>query len=47
MGEDVALPALKELTVIPVLLTNWMQLHGWMPADAEGASGQAGAPNAR
>jgi acetyl esterase/lipase len=34
MGEDVA-PALHELTVIPTLLTNWLQLHGWMPADAQ------------
>jgi acetyl esterase/lipase len=33
MGEDVALPTLKELTVTPILLTNWMQLHGWMAAD--------------
>jgi acetyl esterase/lipase len=33
MGEDVA-PALHELTVIPTLIANWMQLHGWMPADA-------------
>jgi acetyl esterase/lipase len=33
MGEDVA-PALHELTVIPTLIGNWMQLHGWMPADA-------------
>jgi acetyl esterase/lipase len=33
MGEDVA-PALHELTVIPTLLSNWMQLHGWMPPDA-------------
>ena len=37
MGEDVALPALKELTVVPVLLTNWMQQHGWMPANADSA----------
>jgi acetyl esterase/lipase len=29
MGEDVA-PEQKELTVIPVLLANWLQLHGWM-----------------
>jgi dipeptidyl aminopeptidase/acylaminoacyl peptidase len=33
MGEDVA-PTLHELTVIPILLSNWMQLHGWMPPDA-------------
>jgi acetyl esterase/lipase len=33
MGEDAA-PTLHELTVIPILLSNWMQLHGWMPADA-------------
>jgi acetyl esterase/lipase len=33
MGEDVALPALKELTVTPTLLVNWMQQHGWMAAD--------------
>jgi acetyl esterase/lipase len=32
MGEDVALPALKELTVTPILLMNWMQQHGWMGA---------------
>lgn len=33
MGED-STPALHEITVFPTLLTNWMQLHGWMPADA-------------
>jgi acetyl esterase/lipase len=31
MGEGLA-PALHELTVTPELLTNWLQLHGWMPA---------------
>jgi acetyl esterase/lipase len=31
MGED-ASPALHELTVVPTLIGNWMQLHGWMPA---------------
>jgi acetyl esterase/lipase len=34
MGEGLA-PALKELTVTPTLIANWMQLHGWMPADAQ------------
>ena len=29
MGEGLA-PALKELTLTPTLLANWMQLHGWM-----------------
>jgi acetyl esterase/lipase len=24
-------PAMRELTVFPTLLANWMQLHGWMP----------------
>jgi acetyl esterase/lipase len=33
MGQDVA-PALHEVTVFPTLLTNWMQLHNWMPPDA-------------
>jgi acetyl esterase/lipase len=33
MGEGLA-PALKELTVTPALIANWMQLHGWMQADA-------------
>jgi acetyl esterase/lipase len=32
MGQDVA-PTLHELTVIPTLLINWMQLHNWMPPD--------------
>jgi acetyl esterase/lipase len=31
MGED-AKPELHELTVTPILIGNWMQLHGWMPA---------------
>jgi len=31
MGEGLA-PALHELTVLPTLLSNWMELHGWMPA---------------
>jgi acetyl esterase/lipase len=31
MGEGLA-PALKELTVTPTLIANWMQLHGWMAA---------------
>jgi acetyl esterase/lipase len=30
MGVDQP-PALHELTVFPVLLANWLQLHGWMP----------------
>jgi acetyl esterase/lipase len=34
MGEGLA-PALKELTVAPTLIANWMQLHGWMPADSQ------------
>jgi acetyl esterase/lipase len=34
MGEGLA-PALKELTVTPTLIANWMQLHGWMPADTQ------------
>jgi acetyl esterase/lipase len=29
MGED-ATPAQKELTITPILLGNWLQLHGWM-----------------
>jgi acetyl esterase/lipase len=33
MGEDAA-PSLHELTVFPTLLSNWMQLHNWMPPDA-------------
>jgi acetyl esterase/lipase len=31
MGEGLA-PAMHELTVTPMLIANWMQLHGWMPA---------------
>ena len=34
MGEGLA-PAMHELTVTPTLIANWMQLHGWMPADAQ------------
>jgi len=34
MGLQLA-PAMKELTVTPTLIANWMQLHGWMPADAQ------------
>jgi acetyl esterase/lipase len=34
MGED-ASPRNRELTVTPTLLSNWMQLHGWMPEDAK------------
>jgi acetyl esterase/lipase len=34
MGEGLA-PAMKELTVTPTLIANWMQLHGWMPADSQ------------
>jgi acetyl esterase/lipase len=34
MGEGLA-PALKELTVTPTLIANWMELHGWMPADSQ------------
>jgi acetyl esterase/lipase len=36
MGEDVA-PELKELHVIPTLVIDWMQQHGWMAADADSA----------
>jgi hypothetical protein len=32
MGEGLA-PALHELTV--TLIGDWMQLHGWMAADAQ------------
>ena len=32
MGEGLP-PAMHELTVTPTLIANWMQLHGWMPAD--------------
>jgi acetyl esterase/lipase len=34
MGEGLP-PAMHELTVTPTLIANWMQLHGWMPAQAE------------
>jgi acetyl esterase/lipase len=34
MGEGLA-PALRELTVTPTLIANWMQLHGWMPAQPQ------------
>ena len=30
MGVDQP-PAMRELTVFPTLLANWLQLHGWMP----------------
>jgi acetyl esterase/lipase len=33
MGEGLP-PALHELTVVPELLSNWLQLHGWMAASA-------------
>jgi acetyl esterase/lipase len=33
MGEGLS-PTLHELTVVPTLIANWMQLHGWMPAQA-------------
>jgi hypothetical protein len=29
MGVDQP-PSMRELTVFPTLLTNWLQLHGWM-----------------
>jgi acetyl esterase/lipase len=32
MGEGLP-PALKELTVVPVLLRDWMELHGWVGAE--------------
>jgi acetyl esterase/lipase len=32
MGDDAKNP--PELHVTPTLIANWMQLHGWMPADA-------------
>ena len=28
-------PAMRELTVFPSLLANWLQLHGWMPAQTQ------------
>jgi acetyl esterase/lipase len=34
MGENLP-PALRELTVTPTLIANWMQLHGWMPVDIQ------------
>jgi acetyl esterase/lipase len=34
MGEGLP-PALHELTVVPELLGNWLQLHGWMAADVK------------
>ncbi len=34
MGLGLA-PNLRELTVTPTLIANWMQLHGWMPAQTE------------
>jgi acetyl esterase/lipase len=37
MGEGLA-PALHELTVTPALIANWMQLHGWMPDEAQAVS---------
>jgi acetyl esterase/lipase len=33
MGDDAKNPA--ELHVTPTLIANWMQLHGWMPADGQ------------
>ena len=34
MGEGLP-PAMHELTVTPVLIANWMQVHGWMSEDAQ------------
>jgi acetyl esterase/lipase len=34
MGVDQP-PAMRELTVFPTLLANWLQLHGWMPAQTQ------------
>jgi hypothetical protein len=34
MGENLP-PALHELTVVPELLINWLQLHGWMAPQPE------------
>jgi acetyl esterase/lipase len=34
MGEGLA-PNLRELTVTPTLIANWMQLHGWMPTQPQ------------
>ena len=34
MGENLP-PALHELSVTPVLIANWMQMHGWMPPQPE------------
>ena len=34
MGTDQP-PAMHELTLTPTLIANWMQLHGWMAADAQ------------
>lgn len=34
MGEGLP-PAMHELTVTPTLIENWMQLHGWMPAEPQ------------
>jgi hypothetical protein len=28
-------PCFRELTVTPILIANWMQLHGWMPVDSQ------------
>jgi hypothetical protein len=33
MGDDPKSP--PELKVTPTLIANWMQLHGWMPAQPE------------
>jgi acetyl esterase/lipase len=34
MGENLP-PTLKELTVTPLLIANWLQLHGWMAEQPE------------
>ena len=34
MGEGLA-PNLRELTVTPTLIANWMHLHGWMPTQPQ------------
>jgi acetyl esterase/lipase len=34
MGEGLP-PSMKELTATPLLIANWMQLHGWMAPDAQ------------
>jgi acetyl esterase/lipase len=39
MGENLP-PAMHELTVTPVLIANWMQLHGWMTPEAAAQAAQ-------